>query len=68
MIENIVDRRWGRPVDPTPFEIAVATARIRMGWSEAEHRQRAGLPECHSWEPPTGRIEEARFLMDGMRE
>ena len=29
---------------PEPQEIVRACARIRCGWSEAEHRFRAGLP------------------------
>jgi hypothetical protein len=38
---NFFDRE--RRPDPSPEEIAAACAEIREGWSEAEHRIRAGL-------------------------
>lgn len=62
-----MELKWGRPVDPTPVEIAIATAIIRMGWSEAEHRLRAGQAGKRRWKLPYGRIERVRFLLDEMR-
>jgi hypothetical protein len=35
------DRIW--PGDPTPEEILERAALIRLEWSEAEHRRRAGI-------------------------
>ncbi len=57
-----MERRWGRPADPTPFEITIATAIIRLGWSEAEHRLRAGLSRRLWWKPPAGRLKKDRFF------
>lgn len=42
-----------RLADPTPEEIAERAAQIRAGWSELEHRRRAGLAETSGWEAPT---------------
>lgn len=42
-----------RLADPTPEEIAERAAEVRQGWSELEHRRRAGLPESAGWEAPT---------------
>lgn len=43
----------GRPPwDPTPAEIAAATARIRAGWSKAELRKRSAWMEPAEWEAP----------------
>lgn len=42
-----------RLADPTPEEIAERAAEVRQGWSEMEHRRRAGLPESAGWEAPT---------------
>jgi hypothetical protein len=36
-------QRKTRQRDPSPEEIAEACAEIRKGWSEAEHRYRAGM-------------------------
>ncbi len=42
-----VKNKRGRyvPQEPTPDEIEAACREIRMGWSEIEHRLRAGLPK-----------------------
>lgn len=45
--------------EPTPREIAEATAAIRATWSEAEHRRRAGLDPHELWE-----VTEASFPYD----
>lgn len=42
-----------RLADPTPEEIEERAAEVRRGWSETEHRRRAGLPESAGWEAPT---------------
>jgi hypothetical protein len=62
---KIMERRWGRPDDPSPSEIAAATARIRMDWSEHEFRVRAGFSEHHPWEAPSSRIERFWRFLDG---
>jgi hypothetical protein len=66
MSDDIMERKWGRPIDPTPFEIAAATARIRMSWSETEHRLRAGYSAESPWEPPLGHIARTRLQLDGI--
>ena len=45
-------QRLEREPDPTPEEIAERAAEIRAGWTEVEHRRRAGLPETSGWEAP----------------
>jgi hypothetical protein len=42
-----------RLAELTPEEIAERAAEVRLGWSETEHRRRAGLPESTGWEAPT---------------
>jgi len=46
--------------DPSPAEIAAMCAEIRKGWSEAEHRYRAGMAPVD----PLGRMTMARTLED----
>lgn len=56
--------RFERQADPSPAEIAAATAEIRRGWSERQHRTRAGLPETDVVEirraSARGRVAEPR--------
>lgn len=61
-----MERKWGRPSDPTPFEIAIATAKIRTTWSEAEHRVRAGVETDNAWEPPCGRLHRIERFLDAI--
>lgn len=41
-----------RTPDPTPEQIAIACAEIRQGWSENEHRVRAGALAPVAWTIP----------------
>jgi hypothetical protein len=41
----------GPKYEPTPQEIAIATAEIRRNWTESEYRRRAGV-EPSSWSIP----------------
>ena len=43
MTDADAQSRERRP-DPSPPQITAATAVIRAGWSEREHRSRAGIP------------------------
>jgi hypothetical protein len=40
------------PADPTPEEIAAATAEIRATWSPSERRRRGAWMENVAWEAP----------------
>ena len=64
LLEDIMDQKWGRPDDPTPVEIAAATAGIRANWSDDEFRVRAGLSEYCPWQPPVGRSALIRLFQD----
>ena len=52
------------PYVPTLEDIAAATARIRETWSEATHRERAGLSTRAKWCPPlvVGVSQDAEFI------
>jgi len=41
------------PWDPSPEEIAAATARIRAGWSPEERRRRSAWMSPVEWEAPS---------------
>ena len=48
------------PYEPRPSEIRRECARIRSGWSEAEHHKRAGEPLGDAWCVPVTSIHIAR--------
>lgn len=62
-----MNRCWTRPADPTPFEIAIESARIRLGWSDADYRHRAGASRGFRSKPALGRVEKLRLLLDALR-
>jgi hypothetical protein len=51
--------RWKEPLptDPTPEEIAEATAEIRSRWSPGERRRRGAWMENVAWEAPEASVD-----------